>query len=86
MIIHTRIKDNKITIPDQLIEKYGITEDKLVILMDVGNGILIKPTSYKVPKEVIVKEKSSVENDIEAIISEIIKQQQEEKVKETIVK
>ncbi|MEM4140960.1 MAG: hypothetical protein QXG36_07640 [Nitrososphaeria archaeon] len=86
MIIHTRIKDNKITIPNELIEKYGITEDKMVILMDVGNGILIKPTSYTVPKETPLKEKSSVENDIEAIISEIIKQQQGEKVKETIVK
>ncbi|MEM0054047.1 MAG: hypothetical protein QXL89_07665 [Nitrososphaeria archaeon] len=86
MIIHTRIKDNKITIPNELIEKYGITEDKMVILMDVGNGILIKPTSYTVPKEPTLKEKSSVENDIEAIISEIIKQQQGEKVKETIVK
>ncbi len=84
MIIHTRIKDKKITIPEELIEKYNITENKLVILMDVGDGILIKPTSYEIPKEVSEKVKPTVENDIEAIISEIIKQQQMEK--ETVVK
>lgn len=84
MIIHTRIKDKKIAIPEELIEKYNITENKLVILMDIGDGILIKPTSYEIPKGVSEKLKPSVENDIEAIISEIIKQQQIEK--ETVVK
>lgn len=86
MIIHTRIKDKKITLPDELIEKYGISEDKVVILLDVGNGILIKPTSFQVPKEVSIKEKvDTVEKDIEAIISEIMKQQMEE-VEKPIVK
>ena len=87
MIIHTRIKDKKITLPDELIEKYGISEDKVLILMDFGNGILIKPTSYQVPKEIRMKEKAdTVEKDIEAIISEIMKQQQIEKVEKPIVK
>jgi len=86
MIIHTRIRDKKITIPDELIEKYNITENKVIILMDVGNGILIKPTSHEIPREVEVREKASVESDIEAIISEIMKQQQMGKVEKPIVK
>ncbi|MGC8911711.1 MAG: hypothetical protein ACP5K8_06520 [Nitrososphaeria archaeon] len=87
MIIHTRIKDKKITLPDELIEKYGISEDKVVILMDVENGILIKPTSFHVPKEISMKEKvDTVEKDIEAIISEIMRQQQMEEVEKPIVK
>lgn len=70
MISPVKIRNGSLDIPKDLMEKAGIDENTLLILVPVERGILITPLTPKELKE--KKNTQSVQAEINAMIIELL--------------